>query len=98
MKNSKQTKKRGVGSIFAAVTGAVVGAGVAVTGAIFMKDKKNRDKVKKVLSNAKNQAVDYIEKIEKEAKKDTATVKKKIVATKKNVNKKVKKIKKGTKK
>ncbi len=83
---TKQTKKKGA-SIFAAIAGAIVGSGVAVAGAIFMKDKKNRDKVKKVLSNAKNQAVDYIGKIEKEAKKDKVVIKKKIVAAKKSIKK-----------
>lgn len=83
---TKKTKKKGA-SIFAAIAGAVVGSGVAVAGTLFMKDKKNRDKVKKVLSNAKNQAVDYIGKIEKDVKKDKVVIKKKISTTKKNIKK-----------
>ncbi len=93
MKNTKQTKKRSTSSIFTVIAGAVVGAGVAVAGAVFMKDKKNRDKVKKVLSNAKNQAVNYIENIDKEAKKDKVIIKSKITVKKKN-KKPIKNIKK----
>jgi hypothetical protein len=75
MTNSKQ-KKQGTNAVFAAVTGVVVGAGVAVAGAIAMKDKKNRDKVKNVLTNVKNQAAGYIEKMEKETEDKTQKVKK----------------------
>lgn len=88
----KETKKRGIGSVVVAVTGAIVGSGVAVAGALFMKDKKNRDKVKKVLSNAKDQAVDYIEKIEKEVKKDKGQIEKKVIAAKKPIKKLTKNI------
>ena len=85
MKNSKQTKTKS-NSIFAAIAGAIVGSGVAVATSIFMKDKKNRDKVKKVLSTAKNKTVDYIGKIEKETNKNKNIIKKKTIA-KKNIKK-----------
>ncbi len=68
MTNSKQ-KKKSKFSVVAGITGAIIGAGAAVAGAFALKDKKNRDKVKKVLTNVKNQAEGYVKKIKKEVKK-----------------------------
>lgn len=90
MTNSKQ-KKKSKFSIIAGITGAVVGAGAAVAGAFAMKDKKNRDKVKRVWTNVKNQAVGYMGKIEKEAKKDIGIISKKAATTKTKVKKAIKK-------
>jgi gas vesicle protein len=62
----KQTKgKSGFNPVAVAVTGAVVGAGVVVAGAAALKDKKNREKVKEVLTNIKDQAIDYMEDMQK---------------------------------
>jgi hypothetical protein len=78
MTETKQKGKAGGRSGFntvgAAVTGAVVGAGIAVAAAVALKDKNNQAKVKKVLTNVKNQAIDYMEGIKKQAqvKKDGA--------------------------
>ena len=94
MTNSKQKKKGGVNPVFATVTGAVIVAGAAVAGAFALKDKKNRNKVKKVLTNVKDQAVGYMEKIQKEAKKDAGIISKKAAVSKKNIKKTVKDIKK----
>ncbi len=69
MTNSKQNKK-GKASLIAGITGAIVGAGAAVAGAIALKDKKNRDKVKKVFTNVKNQAMGYVKKMKKEEVKE----------------------------
>ena len=41
------TKKKEFNPVVAAVAGVVVGAGVAVAGAVALSDKKNREKVKK---------------------------------------------------
>lgn len=62
MKNQKKQDEGngGVNPVVAAVTGAVVGVGVAVA----MQDKKNREKVKEVLINAKDQAIGYIEDLQ----------------------------------
>lgn len=99
MTNSNQNKKGGVNPVFAAVTGAVVGAGAAVAGAFVLKDKKNRDKVKKVLTNVKDQAVGYMEKVGEEAKKDAGIISKKAAATKRKIKKVIKKdVIKGVKK
>lgn len=68
MTNSKK-KKRSKFSVVAGITGAIVGAGAAVAGAVALKDKKNRDKVKKAFTNVKNQAIGYVKKMQKEVKK-----------------------------
>ena len=93
MTNSKQIKK-GNNTVFAAVAGAVVGAGVAVAGAFAMKDKKNQDKVKKVFTDVKNQAVSYMGKIEKEVKKDKSIIDTKNTAVQTDIKKTVKDLKK----
>jgi hypothetical protein len=51
MTNSK--KKKGKLSIVTGIVGAIVGIGATIAGAVALKDKKNRDKVKKVLTNTK---------------------------------------------
>jgi len=98
MTNSKQ-KKRSSFSVIAGITGAVVGAGAAVAGTIALKDKKNRDKVNKVINDVKNQAVGYAEKMQKEIsnskEKIEKNINKKKVEVKKDIDKgkaKVKKI------
>jgi hypothetical protein len=64
--------KGGVTSAAAAVTGAVVGAGIAVAGVIALKDEKNRKKAKETLMHVKDKVVGYIENLQKytEEKKD----------------------------
>ncbi len=63
-KQKKQDKKSGFNSSAAAViTGAVVGAGAAVVGMALNK-KENRDKVKEALTNVKDQAISYKDKVE----------------------------------
>ncbi|MFA7676218.1 MAG: hypothetical protein WCY28_02295 [Candidatus Shapirobacteria bacterium] len=59
MTKSKQNKKN---SIVSGIVAALIGVGAAVTGTLFFKEKKNRDKVKKVLSKAKNKVVGYAKK------------------------------------
>jgi len=61
---TKKKEKNRINPLFAAITGAVVGAGVTVASIFTFKDKKNRQKVKKVLINVKDQAEKYVEKIE----------------------------------
>ncbi len=65
----KQTEVHGgMSPVVMAVTGAVIGAGIAVAGvgAVALKDEKNRQKVKDVLDTAKDHAVDYIEDVQKQ--------------------------------
>lgn len=91
MKDSDQKKqderRNGLNQVAAAVTGAIVGAGVAVAGAVIMSDKKNREKVKKVLNNAKNQAIGYMEDIQKQVKSKKSEVEGKLTEGKKRVKK-----------
>ena len=44
-----------LGSVAAGITGAVVGAGLAVAGAVALKDNKTKVKVKNLLSIVKDQ-------------------------------------------
>jgi hypothetical protein len=69
MTNTKK-KKKGKFSVVAGITGAIVGAGAAVATAVALKDKKNRDKVKKAFTNVKDKALGYVKKIQKEVKKE----------------------------
>jgi gas vesicle protein len=75
MTNSKQNQKKNK-SIIAAIAGAIVGAGAAIAGTAAFKDKKNRDKAKKVLTNIKNQALGYVKKMQKETKSEKINKKK----------------------
>lgn len=68
-----------VSSVAAAVTGAVVGAGVAVAGAVALKDKKNREKVKEVLTNMKDQAMSYMSDMQKATNEKQEELKEKII-------------------
>jgi len=65
MTKSKQKKKA---SLIGGITAALIGIGAAVTGTLFFKEKKNRDKVKKVLNKTRNQAVSYAKKVGKKVK------------------------------
>lgn len=59
-------------NIFAAVAGAVVGAGVAIAGAVALTDKKNQKKVEAVISRGQKMAREYSDDVNgktKEVKK-----------------------------
>lgn len=73
-----------VSPIVAGLAGAVAG-GVAVASAFVMSDKKNQKKVKDVLTNVKDQAVDYIEDMQKKAQDVKSGVATKIIKMKKAV-------------
>ncbi len=89
MTNQNQKKqderKSGFNPVAAAITGAVVGAGVAVAGAVALNDKKNREKVKKVLNNVKNQAIGYMEDMQKQVQDKKDEVEGKFTEGKKKV-------------
>jgi hypothetical protein len=85
--------KNGFNQTAAVVTGAVVGAGMAVAGMIAMKDEKNRDKVKEVFTNVKNKAIDYIEDIQKQTQAKKGEVKEKFVEDKVKIEKAAKAVK-----
>ncbi len=69
-------------SALAGVTGAAIVAGVAVASAFVLKNKKNREKVKKVLTNAKDQAVNYMEDMQKKTDKKEKEIEKKLLDSK----------------
>jgi F0F1-type ATP synthase membrane subunit a len=74
-------------SALAGVAGAAIVAGVAVASAFVLRDKKNREKVKKVLTNAKDQAVDYMQDVQKKTDKKEKEIEKNLASGK---NEKVK--------
>jgi hypothetical protein len=80
-----QTKndKKSMNPLAAGVAGAVVGAGIAVAGAVALKDEKNRAKVKGVLKAVKKKANGYVAELEKKANQQQDEAKEKIGEVKK---------------
>lgn len=62
----KQNDKNTISTVVAGVAGAVAIAGVAVAATMALKDEETRQKVKKVLINVKDQAIDYAEALKTE--------------------------------
>ena len=83
----KGAGKGGVNPVVAAVTGAVVGAGVAIAGAVALKDEKNRKKVKEVLTNVKDQAVGYMEDMQKQTQDKKSQIEEKLAEGKEKIEK-----------
>lgn len=77
-KKMQNDNKNVIGAVVAGVTGAAAIAGVAVAATIALKDEKTRGKVKKMLINAKDQVIDYVDtfKTELSAKKNASPIKK----------------------
>ena len=86
---TKQDEKHdnGMNPGVAAVAGAVVGASIAAAGAVAMKDKKNRDKVKAVFDAVKSQAVEYADDAKTTAEEKVSDVKEKLQGDSKNSKK-----------
>jgi hypothetical protein len=90
MTNQKKQDKpnEGINPIVVGVAGAVVGAGIAVAGAMALKDDKNRAKVMGALKNVKDQALDIVDGMQNqvEDKKEIVEgkVKKALKTTKKS--------------
>ena len=75
----KQNKKMSdLNQVVAGVTGAAIGLGIGVAGtAAILNNKKNQEKVKKVLNHAKNQVNGYIDDMhEKKLDKKSKVIKK----------------------
>lgn len=99
MKKEKQNKKggknmlntykthdknnQGVNPVAAAVTGAVVGAGVAVAGTIALQDEGNRKKVKNILTVVKKQALDRMNEMQKQMQHTKGDIEEKVTVGKK---------------
>jgi hypothetical protein len=60
VKNKKDYKREGITSIL---------TGIAVAGAFILKDKKNRDEIKKSLTGVKDKAMNYLENVQKKTDK-----------------------------
>lgn len=71
-KHSRDTKQTTPKVSPKAVAAAVVGVGVAVGAATLLKDKKNRDKAKKVLSDIQEQAGEYADRLQKQVQAQSA--------------------------
>lgn len=65
MHKKQQDNKNTKGTIIAGIAGAVV-AGVAVAATMVMKDEKTKKKVEKILTNIKDQAMDYVDQLKEE--------------------------------
>jgi hypothetical protein len=83
----QDVKKRGINSTVAAVTGAIVGAGIAIAGTMALENKENRKKIKKAFTDVKDQAAGYMEKIQKEVKDRKDDIEKKLADGQKEVKK-----------
>ena len=59
----------GVSPVVAAVTGVVVGAGLAIAGVVAMKDKKNQEKVREAVDNTKDKAAELMKDVQEQASK-----------------------------
>lgn len=68
MHTNKKRIGYSVNPLVAAVTGAVVGAGMAVAGAVVMSDKKNQAKVKNVAKNVSDKANNLIKDVQSQIK------------------------------
>jgi len=78
MKKIKQNKKRGVSPVATAVAGMVVGAGIAVAGAIVLSNENNQKKMKGVYNKTKNKIVDYVDNVNAKVNGQKETIKGKI--------------------
>lgn len=82
----KQDEEKGsVNPVIAAVTGAVLGAGVAVVGAVVLGNERNRQKAKEVLTNAKDQALGYMEDIQQQAQVKKGGIEEKLIEKRKKI-------------
>ncbi|KKP28563.1 MAG: hypothetical protein UR15_C0025G0012 [Parcubacteria group bacterium GW2011_GWA2_31_28] len=68
LNNIHKERKKSINPIAAGVTGAVIGAGAAVAGAVILKDKKNRENIKKVLNKVKDTTSEYMKDMRSSAK------------------------------
>lgn len=82
----------GVNPVAAVVAGAVVVAGVAIAGAMALKDQENRKKVKKALASTKDRVAGYVEEAQKAASEESSEVGEKIAEVKAEVKRSTKKV------
>ena len=79
MQDTNQKKqKKGINPVAVAVTGAAIGAGVVVAGAIAMRNEDNRKKVKEAYKKVKEKAENVKKDIEKRANDKKIEVEEKV--------------------
>ena len=92
-----ETKKK----LFAAVAGVVVGAGAVIAGAVALADKKNQDKVSKIIAKGQQVVKRYVNTANKQVDKAEKVVAENINKGRKTaksvVNKTIKSAEKATK-
>jgi 3-hydroxyacyl-CoA dehydrogenase len=83
-KNKQNVKDKNVSSVVAGVTGAAIGFGIAVAGAaVVLNDKDSRKKVKNALTNIKDQAMSYMQDVQKKTDKKEKEIEGKLASSKK---------------
>ena len=84
---NKQGKAHGgVNPVIVAAAGAVIGAGIAVTGAM-LSDEKNREKVIKASTTIKDNMTNFVKKTQKQMEAEKKTFEKRILADRIKVEK-----------
>ena len=94
---SKKVKEFEVSPVVAAITGAVVGAGVAIVSAAVINDEKKNHNIEKGFNKAKKDSKDFVETKQKEAEVTKNKIENKVEATKKDADMRVKIAKKDIK-
>ncbi len=70
-------KQESPSPVTTAVAGAVIGAGVAIVGAV-LRNKENREKIKEVITNVKDQTSEYIQSMQEQVEDTQDSVEQKI--------------------
>ncbi len=93
-----EQNKSGANALAAVVTGAVIGAGVAIAGVVALADEKNRKKVKSTLLMIKDKALNYVDEATQEAEHSKDVAEDMISEGKDKTNKVIRNVKKAVKK
>ena len=82
----KDREQDGMNPMVAVVAGAVVGAGIAVAG-VALSDKKNREKVRDVVTKAKHDVEAYVGNVQKRAEASKKAMNKRIASDDEKIRK-----------
>lgn len=93
-----EQKKAQVNALTAVVTGAVIGAGVAIAGVVALADEKNRKRVKNTLSMLKDKALNFVDEATQEANVAKDMAEEKVLEGKSKTKKVISDVKKTIKK
>ncbi|OIP96370.1 hypothetical protein AUK40_05080 [Candidatus Wirthbacteria bacterium CG2_30_54_11] len=83
----QDTGKHGINPVTAAVTGAVVGAGMVAASVLAMNDQANRAQLKGAVSKVKSRAKDVLHDVKKQAQLKRGEIEKNITAGTKDAKK-----------